>query len=97
MRLRTPDAPDGEGVNKWQRTGISDGLLTPIAPAAEAAPVSLPEGRAPPRKADLLYAVTVAALTPSLAFGVRALRHRMIPIGLIKCNLVVPAVTRSRS
>ena len=46
MRLRTPDAPDGEGVNKWQRTGISDGLLTPIAPAAEAAPVSSPEGRA---------------------------------------------------
>jgi hypothetical protein len=67
MRLRTPDARAGEGVNKWQRTGINDGLLTPIAPAAEAAPVSLPEGRAPPRKADLLYAITVAALIPRLA------------------------------
>ncbi len=54
MRLRTSDAPDGEGGNKWQRTGINDGLLTAIAPAAEAAPVSLPEGRGPPRKADLL-------------------------------------------
>ena len=42
------------------------------------------------------HAVTVAALIPSLAVGVRALRHRMIPIGLIKCNLVVPAATRSR-
>ena len=45
MRLRTSDAPDGEGGNKWQRTGINDGLLTPIAPAADAAPVSSPEGR----------------------------------------------------
>src|SRR5260370_6882106 len=45
MRLRTSDAPDGEGGNKWQRTGINDGLLTPIAPAAEAVPVSSPEGR----------------------------------------------------
>ena len=44
MRLRTSDAPDGEGGNKWQRTGISDGLLTPIARAAEADPVSSPEG-----------------------------------------------------
>ena len=46
MRLRTSDAPDGEGGNKWQRTGINDGLLTPIAPAADAAPVFLIEGRA---------------------------------------------------
>jgi hypothetical protein len=45
MRLRTSDAPDGEGGNKWQRTGVNDGLLTAIAPAAEAAPVSSPEGR----------------------------------------------------
>ena len=44
MRLRTSDAPDGEGGNKWQRTGINDGLLTPIARAAEADPVSSPEG-----------------------------------------------------
>jgi hypothetical protein len=44
MRLRTSDAPDGEGGNKWQRTGINDGLLTPIAWAAEADPVSSPEG-----------------------------------------------------
>jgi len=45
MRLRTSDAPDGEGGNKWQRTGINDGLPTPIARAAEAAPVSSSEGR----------------------------------------------------
>ena len=45
MRLRTSDAQDGEGGNKWQRTGINDGLLTPIAPAADAAPVSSPEDR----------------------------------------------------
>src|SRR5258708_38653545 len=44
MRLRTSDAPDGEGGNTWQRTGIDDGLLTPIAWAAEADPVSSPEG-----------------------------------------------------
>ena len=36
--------PDGEGGNKWQRTGINDGLPTRIARAAEADPVSSPEG-----------------------------------------------------
>jgi len=45
MRLRTSDARAGEGVNKWQRTGINDALLTPIAPAADAAPVFSIEGR----------------------------------------------------
>jgi hypothetical protein len=44
MRLRTSDVPDGEGGNKWQRTGINDRLPTRIARAAEADPVSSPEG-----------------------------------------------------
>jgi len=55
MRLRTPDVPDGEGVNKWQRTGISDGLLTPIAPAAEAARCPYP--RAGARRAKQTFSM----------------------------------------
>jgi hypothetical protein len=68
--------------------------------------------RRPPRTIKFCFRVTFLAIarTPrpswlriaartavsSLAVGVRALRHKMIPMALIKCNLVVPGGTPSR-
>jgi hypothetical protein len=38
MRLRTSDAPDGEGGNKWQRTGINDGAADANCPGSRSGP-----------------------------------------------------------
>jgi hypothetical protein len=38
MRLRTSDAPDGDGGNKWQRTGPNDGAADPNCPGSRSGP-----------------------------------------------------------
>jgi hypothetical protein len=47
MRLRTSDAPDGEGGNKWQRTGINDGAADPYCPGSRSGPSVLTRAPGP--------------------------------------------------
>jgi hypothetical protein len=47
MRLQTSDAPDGEGGNKWQLTGINDGAADPYCPGSRRSPSVLTRGPRP--------------------------------------------------